>query len=440
MATLIGIALCTPELLAYEYHGYLLGGGYIAREEFTTETAGVTNNDRAIASARLTLDVTKIASSQYQMFVDIRDNHDFFEKVDAERLELTGRNSLRIRQLKLGDPGNAHRYFWTVGRFPPGANNVLFNDGAEFGIRINPNHRLGTFAGYKPRINDEPVADLGSDLYQAGVYHIYELEGQTWDEGKYIANFLISGPQFASDEAIITNTWINQSLLHFGPNHRASSYLNVSGQNTPYLEEGRLEWDERFNAKISARLSASQLDLRAYRHQRDILEPLPASSYSQARSLVQYRVDDRSRIEGTLIMGRRAIDKLDKQELKLGATITRFASDHAQLSGHLGVRRGFISRDQFATSTFSFFATRWMSDISLQLTRQNRYNGITLNQVVANANLGVYLAKQILATAGGEFAADENNRIASGILTIGYRFGTREFTPLRDVAPPNARY
>jgi hypothetical protein len=70
MATLIGIALCTPELLAYEYHGYLLGGGYIAREEFTTETAGVTNNDRAIASARLTLDVTKIASSQYQMFVD----------------------------------------------------------------------------------------------------------------------------------------------------------------------------------------------------------------------------------------------------------------------------------------------------------------------------------------------------------------------------------
>ncbi|MBM4251127.1 MAG: hypothetical protein FJ146_04095 [Deltaproteobacteria bacterium] len=432
--------LWAADALAYDYHGYLLGGGYIAREQFTAETAGLTNNDRAVVSSRLTLDVTKISSQQYQLFIDIRDQHDFFDKVDAERLELRGRNSLRLRQLNLSDPGHSHKYFWTIGRFLPGANNVVFNDGIESGLRLNPNHRVGVFAGYKPRITDEPVADIGSDLYQIGGYHIYELEGESWDEGKYIANFLISGPEFANDQGTVTNTWINQSLLHFGPRHRAGSYLNVSGQDSPQLEEGRLEWDERFNTKLSARISASHLDLRAYRHQRDILEPLPASPYSQAKGLIQYRMNDQARLEGTLILGRRTIDYLDKQELTLGGTLTRFATEHAQISGYIGTRRGFISRDLFMNSVFNYFATRWMSDVSLRLTRQNRYNGIVLNQLIISSNLGFYLSKRILVSAGGELAADENNRIASGLLTIGYRFGTREFTPLRDVAPPNARY
>lgn len=436
----VGMTIWAADILAYEYQGYLLGGGYIAREQFLTETAGVTSNDRAVASSRLTLDVTKISSHQYQCFVDLRDQHDFFDKVDVERLELQGRNSLRLRQLNIRDPGLSHQYFWTIGRFLPGANNVIFNDGIEFGMRLNTNHRLGVFAGYRPRITDEPVADLGSDLYQAGTYHIYELEGQSWDEGKYVANFLISGPQFATDQGTITNTWINQSLLHFGPSHRASSYLNILGQDSPQLEEGRLEWDERFNTKLSARVSASHLDLRAYSHQRDILEPLPASPYSQAKGLFQYRISDRARIEGTVTLGRRTIDNLDKQELTLGGAVTRFASEHAQISGYIGSRRGYISRDLFVNSVFNYFAARWMSDVSLRLTHQSRFNGIVLNQVVINSNVGVYLSKQILLTAGGEIAADENNRIASGLLTIGYRFGTREFTPLRDVAPPNARY
>lgn len=436
----LGLTVWPAEIQAYEYQGYLLGGGYVAREQFTAETAGVTSNDRAVASSRLTLDVTKISSHQYQLFVDIRDQHDFFDKVDAERLELRGRNSLRLRQLNLRDPGHSHKYFWTVGRFLPGANNVIFNDGIESGVRLNSNHRVGVFAGYKPKINDEPVAAIGSALYQVGTYHIYEIEGQSWDEGKYIANFLISGPQFTNAQGAVTNTWINQSLLHFGPSHRASSYLNVSGQDSPELEDGRLEWDERFNTKLSARVSASHLDLRAYSHQRDILEPLPASPYSQVRGLIQYRVSNQARLEATLTLGQRTMDNLDKQELTLGGTVTRFASEHAQISGYIGSRRGFISRDIFMNSVFNYFAARWMSDVSLRLTHQNRYNGIVLNQVIVSSNLGVYLSKQILVTAGGELAADENNRIASGLLTIGYRFGTREFTPLRDVAPPNARY
>ncbi len=435
-----GMSLFPARLNAFDYHGYLLGGGYVVREEFIAEESGVKNNDRALASTRFTLDLTKITSQQYQAFIDVRDSHDFFDKVDSERLELSGRNSLRIRQLYFRDPGHSHRYFWSIGRFLPGSNNVLFNDGAEIGIRLNSSHRIGTFAGYKPRVNDEPVADIGTDLYQAGAFHIYESEGQSWDDGKYIANFLISGPQYPNNSAIITNTWINQSLLHFGPSHRASSYLNVTGQSSPQLEDGRLEWDERFNSKLSARLGVSHLDLRAYRHQQDILEPLVASPYSQGRGLVQYRIDERFRLESTLILGQRSIDNLQKQELTVGGTITRFAAQHAQASAFVGIRKGFISRDFFIATSGNYFADTWMGDLSVRYTRQGRYSGIELNQIVVNSNLGIYLSKQILATAGGEFAADENNRIASGLITIGYRFGTRELTPLRDVAPPNARY
>ena len=425
---------------SYEYHGSLLSGGYLAREDISGESDLISDNDRAVFSSRAFLDVTRIASRQYQFTADLRDKHDFFDKIDTQRLQLSGKNTPRLRQLVLRDPGISQSLYWSAGRFLPAENNVIYNDGLEGGIRLSANHKVGVFAGYRPKINEERAANLGSNAYQTGIYHVYQNDASSWDEGKYLSNMLVYAPQYFDDQPTPTMAFINQGFLHLGADNRLLTYLNIQGTPDVRVEDAKLEFDKRFNPKLSTRFIASRIDLIEYRNQRDILERLPPSAYSQAKIAGQYRLNEIIRLDGNLLAGQREGDRLRKYEVSGGANFTKLAAGHIAIGAHMGARRGFISRDLFAASTISWFTDKWLIDGALRVTRQQRDSGVIRNQYIIGSNLGLYATRSLLATAGAELAKDENITIVSGLLTIGYRFGSRELTPLRDVAPPNTRF
>ena len=435
------LALFAPtDADSYEYHGSILSGGYVAREDITGESELNTDNDRAVFSGRAFLDVNRIGSQQYQFTADLRDRHDFFDKIDTQRLQLSGKNTPRLRQLVLRDPGTSQSLYWSVGRFLPAENNVIYNDGLEGGIHLSTNHKVGIFAGYRPKINEEHAANLGSNAYQTGIYHVYQNDASSWDEGKYLSNMLVYAPRYFDDQPVPSIAFINQGFLHLGSNNRLVTYLNVQGTPDVRVEDAKLEFDKRFDSKLSARFIASRIDLIEYRNQRDILERLPATAYSQAKISGQYRLNETIRLDGNLLAGERESDKLRKYEVSAGANFTKLAAGHVVTSVLFGTRRSFISRDLFAASTINRFTDKWLIDANLRVTRQQRDSGLIRNQYIIGSNLGLYATRSLLATAGAELAKEENITIVSGLLTIGYRFGSRELTPLRDVAPPNTRF
>ena len=437
---LILALLVAGEALSYEYHGSLLSGGYLAREDITGESEVNTDNDRAVFSGRAYLDVNRIGSQQYQFTADLRDKHDFFDKIDTQRLQLSGKNTPRLRQLVVRNPGTSQSLYWSVGRFLPAENNVIYNDGLEGGIHLSTNHKVGLFAGYRPKINEERAANLGSNAYQTGIYHVYQNDASSWDEGKYLSNILVYAPQYFDDQPTPTMAFINQGFLHLGADNRLLTYLNIQGTPDVRVEDAKLEFDKRFNPKLSTRFITSRIDLIEYRNQRDILERLPPTAYSQAKIASQYRLNGTMRLDGNLLAGQREGDRLRKYEMSCGANFTKLAAGHVATSILFGARRSFISRDLFAASTINWFTDTWLIDANLRVTRQQRDSGVIRNQYIIGSNLGLYATRSLLATAGAELAKDENITIVSGLLTIGYRFGSRELTPLRDVAPPNTRF
>ena len=429
------------EAQAYDYAGHLLTGAYFAHETFPAAVGGSKDNDQLIFSNRAYLDVSKIGPSQYEFVTDVRDNHDFFDKVDTARLNLSGQNKFRLRLLALKDPGNIHPYFWAVGRFLPGNNGVIYNDGAEVGYKVTRSNSVGAFAGRRPRVNDERTAQAGTAALQAGVYDVYQNESATWNDGKYSSNMLVYAPRaFVHDEPTPSLDYINQSFLHFGPNDRLSTYLDLATRPAVKAEDALVTYDHRFNQELSSSLSYTRIDLTEYKNSRDIFETLSASSYQQLRLQSRYKLPWSARLDGHILYGERYLDHLRRIEVAAGPMFSKLLGGHATISHVLGYRRNFLSNDWFLNNNMTHYSEAWeiAGDVKLGLRHQDK--GENLHPVTCGLSLGHVFVESVLATIGAEYAHDEKTTISSGILTVGYRFGSREFSPLRDVAPPSERF
>ena len=100
------------------YAGRLTSGGYLSQEKFVDTNDGSTRNDFFTLSNRLYFNAYDLGSSNYDFVSDLRDKHDFFDKLDKERLSLNSTNAFQLRQLSLSNPNENGRTFWTMGRFP----------------------------------------------------------------------------------------------------------------------------------------------------------------------------------------------------------------------------------------------------------------------------------------------------------------------------------
>ena len=435
------VAVVAGDAQAYDYAGHLLSGAYIAHETFPAAVGGSKDNDQLVFSNRAYLDVSKIGRSQYEFVTDIRDNHDFFDKVDTARLNLNGQNKFRLRLLAFKDPGITHPYFWAVGRFLPGDNGVIYNDGAEVGYKVTSSNSIGAFAGRRPQVNDERAAQAAAAALQVGIYDVYQNDSMTWNEGKYSSNMLVYAPRtFVHDEMTQSLDYIHQSFLHFGPNDRLNTYLDLATRPAVKAEDALIGYDHRFNAELSSSINYTRIDLTEYKNSRDIFETLSASSYQQLRLQSRYKLPWSMRLDGHILYGERYLDHLRRVEVAAGPRFSKLLGGHATISHALGYRRNFLSNDWFLNNNMTHYSESWEISGDLKLGLRHQDSGENLHPVTCGLRLGHVFAGSVLATLGVEYAHDERTTISSGLLTIGYRFGSREFLPIRDVAPPSERF
>ena len=437
----LALSLAAGDAFAYDYVGHLMTGAFISHEAYPNAVTGSKDNDLLVYSNRAYLDVTNITAAKYEFVTDIRDNHDFFDKVDAARLNLSGENKFRLRLLAVKDPGATHGYLWSVGRFLPADNGIIYNDGAEVGVKASHHQTLGVFAGFRPRVNDERAVELKASAFQLGAYDVYQNDPEDWSEGTYSSNMLVFAPRVFTDVAPTEAlAYINQSILHFGPNDRVNTYLDLQARPEVRAADAVVSYDHRFDPRLNATATYSRIDLTEYRNNRDIFETLTASSYQQLKTQGRYKLSDYQRLDANFSYGERYLDHLRRLEVSAGTTWTRLLGGHFTDAVLAGYRRNFLSNDLFIYNSATHYSDDWEVSGDLRYTVQHKDTGENLHPVIAGASVGHVFAKAVLGSIGGEYARDEKTTISSGLFSLGYRFGNREFTPVRDVAPPSERF
>ena len=95
--------LHTSKVFSESWSGRVVLGGYASTERFAdTSATGSSKNDFQTLSGRFYLKGENLGPGQFESITDLRDKHDFFDKLNKEKLALDARNQFQVRQLSVG--------------------------------------------------------------------------------------------------------------------------------------------------------------------------------------------------------------------------------------------------------------------------------------------------------------------------------------------------
>jgi hypothetical protein len=444
----------TNHVVAADFHGRASVGGYFAKERFANATSESATNDAAVASARGYLDLSEIGANEYRLVLDVRDKNDFFDKLDKERLELSSKNSVQLRQLYLQYPNNAGKLYGTVGRFSAFDSGVVYADGAEVGFRPTEKFRLGAFGGLSPKYDAEAAFDKAGIGQLFGGYGIFQSTSQDWydytsvstafvsmkadklpDEGGVLAD---TGSGYATGE--FERSFIyNNSILQFSRDTRLISLIYYDVKPEANLQDIWLSFYRRFSQKFSGTLSGSRIESTEYRKTQDVREKLAPSSYKQVKAEGSYRLNEPTTIVGNLIYGQRDIDQLKRTEASAGALFSNFISNKYSASVLGGLRKNFTTNDVFARFGLGRYSKMFETTLDYEYATETDQDKKKLHPTRLELGVGMIFSAKIFATLGIQQRKDEEVNIVSGLFRIATRFGNKEIPPVRDGAPARGR-
>jgi hypothetical protein len=167
-------------------------GAYLAKENFSDATTETSTNDNTIISSRFYLDVSQLGSQNLETTFDIRDKHDFFDKLDRERLELKAKNRFQLRQMSVKLPNHDLGFYGTFGRFPVLEAGAVYTDGVELGWRWTSSMSSSVFGGLNPKRNDQTYLTFNQTSSIYGADFLYQPNTRSWDESYYWTNAVVS--------------------------------------------------------------------------------------------------------------------------------------------------------------------------------------------------------------------------------------------------------
>lgn len=449
------VVLESGEARAAEYYGRVMVGAYQSDEKEATPVEGTDSNDQSAILGRAYLDVTGIGPFRNEVVLDFRDKYDEFGQRDDKRIALIPSNEPQLRQLAIKYPFEGDRIFWSLGRFPVEDAGVVANDGAEVGYKMTANWRLGLFGGLIPDTAPGESTTVNADDKEVGAYATYQARTKDWWQHSYFANGLVY--KDTQEEPVILDdgtteesnpdtgkvsvqnvNWYTQSVYQASQTTRISAVGYVNLSPAAYVRNFWGSYFRQLLPAFSATVSVMRLDLTEYRKIRDIRETIGPSGYTQGKLSVLQKLNKRIGITGDVLYGTRE-DGLMKYEVAPGARVSQLANNKLSLYGRGGFRRNFVSKDTFVTVGGDFYAKKFELGLNQEYRIENKGDAGTLHAMITDASVSTMLADSILGSAMVEYAKDENVTIMSGLLTLGYRFGSRQMTPFIDTARPLER-
>ncbi len=416
----------------FEYQGRALLGGYVATERFSESVDGSQSNDAMAISSRFSLRASQMTAYHLEGLVDVRDKHDFFDKLDRERLELKSKNKLQLRQLAVGMPPKNKSAYGTFGRFSIPEAGAVYCDGLMLGWGLNSSMRTAVLAGFNPKRSDQSYLEWSKDAQSYGALFYFQPTPGQWDELIHSSTALVAQRR---DSKIERFYWFENMI--YQPSRllsvRTLSYLDF----TPSLRVQNLSLSGTSQHFEPWTLGGSYqvIDAIEYRHRQGIRERLESSPYQQLALQADYKLSSTNQWGGTMIHGRRSQDQLWKHEYSLTGHWRGLASKHLNLWTTFGYRDQFISHDLFTALRLGYFAKKFEVEVKESIAYEMYKARDNLIPVISELSSAYYFSRTFFGAASAEHAFDSSVSIFSVQLSVGYRFGTRELPALRNSAP-----
>ncbi len=416
--------------LATEVQGRVLFGGYFAKENFAASeaTGGSTRNDFATGSGRLYLNATKISDREFQFTLDMRDRHDFFDKLDRERATLTALNTPQARTVVARYPNEDGRLYFSLGRFGVPQAGAVFTDGAEIGLHWSNALSSGIFGGRNPKQDDRSDLEFNPAASVFGAYLEYAPKRQLPGNAVFWTQ-AISAKQ---NSGHLDRLYLFENFSLTKPSDLFTGVAYFDFVPRFSVQNLNLMYQRRFFEQFQASIGGAAIDVIEYSRRRGVLERLSPSAYQEAAVRTEYEFASIVSLELALSHGRRQSDGLFRQEAALKGTFS--SESYRALGGHLrfGYRNNFTSQDLFVGLGAEYYSDVWELGLTEDFQIQKYHDTEVLHPLISEINVARYLSQTLFTSASAQYAFNERVGIFSGFLKVGYRFGTQKGAPSRD--------
>jgi hypothetical protein len=420
---------------ATTYSGRATIGGYYSREHFSIESDGQYNNDFETFSSRLYTRFSDIGDDNVDLVFDLRDKHDFFEKLDAERLALKGNNTLQLRQLSLyrGAPASAWR--GTLGRFPITDAGAVDLQGADAGLRWAEGFSSSVFGGWDTKLPDQTWVQFNPHAYAFGTYTVFQPPSNSWKRTFHAATAFVGKEVSKHLDRLYLYDFF---LWEWNSPSRIMGMMYLDFRPRTYVQTGFLSYTQQISKSWQSFLQGSAIDAIEYSRRAGILQTLPSSPYKEATASLREEMNDNLALDYAGIYGYRTVDGRRLEEYSLGAHFNRIASKLVSGSVKLGGRKNFTSRDYFTKLSLGYYPKDFELNLDESFALQKE-NGTTYYPLISELSLAYFFSREVYGTVSYENAFSKIAKINSFFLYVGYRFGSKDVAPLRDGAPPRGR-
>ena len=424
----------SPDAQAAEYHGRATFGGFFSKETFADPLDTTPSNDFATVSTRLYTEISKLGAPGLQLTADFRDTHDFFDKLDRERLTLTAANRLQVRHLAIKMPSaGTSSFYGSLGRFPIPEAGAVFADGAELGLKWNPAFSSAVFGGLDPKSSTLSYLTWQPDAQIFGGYLLYQPSYRSWGASHYASHALVT-QRYGSET---DRTFLYQQLM-YQPNPRQRLLTNIYLDLVPriFVQNGMANYYQELTDRWSFNAGISAIDVIEYTRRQGVREHLDPSPYREGSLQAVLRATDRLTYALNTSHGKRLADGLWRHEYSAKINLSQVWSRRYSVYGGLGMRRNFDANQYFARLGGGYYSDHWEVTVDQSTTWERSDSGAVLLPISLELGVAHYFARSLYATLAFNLSADSRVSIFGGFFKLAYRFGTRETSPVRDGAPP----
>lgn len=436
LAIFITQCFAWPSAFAASVTGRFTVGAYGATETFKDNESGSERNDFLTGSARLYLHVSELGEEKnWEITSDIRDKHDLFDRLDRERLKLTERNTLQVRQLNAVYRSPNKSSFAGLGRLAIQDAGSVFCDGGMTGYKASPNWTLVTFGGLNARRPDQQFVTTNTEgLTYGGVarYHSKNAEALTNFFGSAALVEQMYEGQLDRRYLHTTSSWNSPGshLIHL-------LYLDFVPRTN--VQSAFINWRKNITDGLFTNVNGLAVDVIEYSRRQGVRERLDPSPYREGSLELSKRFGPQMTSSFTMLYGKRSADQMQKHEYRWRLQMPRWISPRWDSSVGAFYRDNFISKDTMLRGGIGYFSSSWELSFSLETGVEKYDNGDIMHPVMADLSYGRYVSKSFFWALTAERAQDERVTINSVFLKFSYRFGDQEIAPIRDGAAPRGR-
>ncbi|MGE0762751.1 MAG: hypothetical protein AB7N80_05690 [Bdellovibrionales bacterium] len=432
---LFGAVFAVPTF-AFDEHGRLSFGAFFSHEKHEPEPFSTDNNDFATSSARFYYRAGDLLTREWVFTSDLRDKHDFFNKLDRERQELTDHNSFQVRQLSLRKNPNSEGLIFEVGRYAIPDAGATFNDGASIGWRLSQSFSAEAFAGLNPKQYDKSYLQFREKATTFGAIASLTPKTPSWTTRKELH---VAHVTQQYDGQTDRQYLYQRSAYQWAVGSQVSSMVYLDFVPRTYVQNGLALYDQKWTSRFFTQLGLSAYDVVEYRRAQDLREQLEPSPYKEAS------------LRGTLLSsptlrwtlqtryGKRSADDLERLNVTGECKTPRIHSKNIDMSYRLAQKKEFTKTGTYGGYSFGYFTDKDEYEFSIDLGAETETTGQHLHPIIGEATYAFQVSRRFFGAASLQYQRDEKVEIYSALFQVTLLFGNQKISPLRDGTPPRGR-